>query len=190
MRLAEGRLRSFGRARRQLRTSDPRPGASCRSRRRHRHRPQARRNAARHPAGNPDHQPGAARACEPRQRQGFLALRAEPLLQRHSPGTRHDLLPRRRRRLVLVHRRRLRRDLPRRAAAHAERAAAGDPAHRHRAHRGAARAAGHALRFELAGGDAALHHEQAGPGRLHDGRRARRLYRGRGRRGLRGLRAS
>ena len=84
-------------------------------------------------------------------------------LQRGRAGPRHDLLPRRRRRFVLVHRRCLRRDLPRRAAAHAERAAAGDPARRHRAHRGAARTAGHAVRLELAGGDAALHHEQARP---------------------------
>ncbi len=94
--------------------------------------------------------------------EDFVALRAEPHLQRHDAGPRHDLLPRRRRRLLVVHRRRLRRDLPRRAAADAERAAARDPPRRHRAHRGAARTAGHALRLELAVRDAALHHEQAG----------------------------
>ena len=40
-----------------------------------------------------------------------------------------------------------------------------DPPRRHRAHRGAARPAGHALRLELAVRDAALHHQQAGPRR-------------------------
>ena len=151
------------RVRRQLRAgragavADRGPGS------RDRDGPQARRNAARHPPGNPGDQPETARARQPRQRRGLLALRAEPYLQRGDPRPRLDLLSRRRRRLLLVHRGRLLRDLPRRAAAHPERAAARSPPRRHRAHRGAAGTAGHAVWLELPVRDAALHHEQAGP---------------------------
>ena len=162
---------------RQLRARRARPGSAPgnRPRCRDRHRAQARGDAARHPAGDPGDQPAAARAGESRQHRGLLALRAElSVTTRRRPaaatiyfrGVADDS--------VLVHRRLLLRDLSRRAAADAERAAARDPPGRHRAHRGAARAAGHALRLELAVRDAALHHEQAGSERFRVERQPRR----------------
>ena len=73
---------------------------------------------------------------------------------------------------IAVRRRVLLGAVPRRAADYAERPQPGPAIHRHRANRGAARSAGHAVRRELPVRHAARHHEQAGPVRL------RRLGRG------------
>ena len=73
-----------------------------------------------------------------------------------------DRVPRRRRLRPAVRRGIVVGAVPRRAADHAERPQSRPAADRHRAPRGAARPAGHALRRELAVRHAARHHQQAG----------------------------
>ncbi len=110
-------------------------------------------------------------------------VRPRPVAGR-ARARRHDhRVPRRRLVRTPVRRRLFVRAVPGRAADHAERPQSRSPADRHRAARGAARAAGHALRCELAVGHAAHHHQQAGSVRVRWlGRRAgHECRRGRGR---------
>ena len=93
-------------------------------------------------------------------------VRARPVAGR-ARARRHDhRVPRRRLVRTPVRRRVFVCAVSRRAADHAERPESRSPTDRHRAARGAARAAGHALRRELAVRHAAHHHQQAGSVRV------------------------
>ena len=137
-------------------------------RRHHRHRPEALGESAERADQHPGARHPAARGAERRQFPGLYAAAAEHLLPDLPAGHDQRLHPRRR-----LGRRRQpfglaaeRRRLSRRAAGDDDRRHARRPHLRHRPHRGAARAAGHALRRLVGSRHDPDHHQPARPVRL------------------------
>ena len=142
-------------------------GPGCRrARRDHRHRHPARRADPGRPRVHQRHRQRRHRQARPAADGRLRQVRARPVDGREGAGRHHHRLPRRG---VLRHPVRLgvvRRALSRRAAHHGQRTQSRPAAHRHRARRGPARAAGHAVWRQLPVGHAARHHQQAGSGRV------------------------
>ena len=134
----------------------------------HRHRAEARGESAERADQHPGARHPAARGANVSNFNDYTKLLPSVSFQTCQPGIDQRLYPRRRQR-----RRRQpfglaaqRRRLSRRAAGHDDRRHARRPYLRHRPHRGAARAAGHALRRLVGSRHDPHHHQQARPDRL------------------------